>query len=121
MKFIILFLTGGAAYNVIEYLWRGYSHWTMAIDGGICLVGIYLITTYTDINFIYKVLCCSALITLVELVSGLIINRMLHWDVWDYSALPMNFLGQICFSYTVLWTALCIPIVAIIDLINEII
>ena len=121
MKYIMIFLTGGAAYNIIEYLWRGYSHWTMAIDGGICLVGIYLICRFTDMNYVYKVLCCSALITTVELVSGIIINKILHWNVWDYSAMPFNFMGQICFTYTLLWTALCIPVVAVIDLTGELI
>lgn len=119
MNYIEIFLIGGAAYNLIEYLWRGYSHWTMTIDGGICLVGIYLICTLGEMNFVYKVLSCSALITGVEFVSGLIINKALRLDIWDYSALPMNFLGQICVPYTLLWTALCVPLVAVIDIISE--
>ena len=121
MKYFIIFLTGGTAYNIAEYLWCGYSHWTMAIDGGICLLGIYFIATGTDLNFIYKVICSAGLITSVELISGIIINKILHWGVWDYSGLPMNFLGQICLRYTLLWAALCIPLVALIVLISEIV
>lgn len=121
MKYFILFLLGGTAYNIIEYLWRGYSHWTMAIDGGICLVGIYFICTASEMNFVYKVICASGLITVVEFISGIVINKILGWNVWDYSALPLNFMGQICLTYTILWTGLCIPVVALIDLINELI
>lgn len=121
MKYFIIFLTGGTAYNIAEYLWKGCSHWTMAIDGGLCLMGIYVITTFSDMNFVYKVMCSGGIITLVELLSGIVINKLLGWNIWDYSELPMNFLGQICLTYSVLRIGLCIPVVAIIDLINELI
>lgn len=39
-KCALLFLIGGALYYCIEILWRGYSHWTMAVVGGICFVVI---------------------------------------------------------------------------------
>ena len=114
MEYLIVFLTGGAAYNILEYLWRGYSHWTMTIDGGLCLVGIVAICTRTNLSFIYKVLASAMLITAVEFVSGIIINRIFQLNVWDYSAMPYNILGQICLGYTLLWTAPCVPLVAII-------
>mgnify|MGYP007072511315 FL=1 len=36
LKCALLFLIGGALYYCIEILWRGHSHWTMAVVGGIC-------------------------------------------------------------------------------------
>ncbi len=114
--YLALFLIGGAAYNVLEYFWRGYSHWTMAIDGGICLVGIFAICTKTELNFIYKVLLSACLITTVEFVSGLVINKYFKLNVWDYSDVPYNILGQICPRYMLLWVALCVPVVAVIDI-----
>ena len=41
-----LFLIGGALYYVIEILWRGYSHWSMFILGGICFVIMGLLNEY---------------------------------------------------------------------------
>ncbi len=117
--YLMIFCIGGAAYNLLEYLWRGYSHWTMTIDGGLCLVGIFTICTKTDINYIYKVLSCALLITGVEFFSGLIVNRVFHMGVWDYSHMPYNVLGQICPGYTLLWIALCIPLVAVITLMGS--
>ena len=32
-----------------------------------------------------------------------IVNIILGWNVWDYSNLPGNLLGQICPQFTVLW------------------
>lgn len=117
MIYLILFFIGGISYNIIEYLWRGYSHWTMTIDGGLCLIGIVFICTMTNVNFILKVLASAMLITSVEFISGIIINRILKLNVWDYSDMHYNILGQICLEYTFLWTLLCVPLVAVITLI----
>ena len=117
MAYLIIFFIGGIAYNILELIWRGYSHWTMTIDGGLCLIGIVAICTMTNINYIGKVLASAMLITAVELVSGIIINRIFQLNVWDYSARPYNILGQICLEYTLLWTILCVPLVNVVTLI----
>lgn len=52
----------------------------------------------------------GGVITGVELVFGLIFNRILHLHVWDYSAVPGNFLGQICPLYSFFWCLLCVPV-----------
>ena len=45
----------------------------------------------------------AAAVTLLELATGLIVNRWLGWNVWDYSDMPLNFMGQICLPFTLLW------------------
>jgi|GEM_PF-3890739 len=30
-----VFLSGGGIYSALEILWRGYTHWTMAVTGGV--------------------------------------------------------------------------------------
>ena len=67
--YFLIFILGGLSYNILEYFWRGHSHWSMTIDGGICLVGIYLICTKTELNFIYKIIAGALFITAVEFVS----------------------------------------------------
>ena len=42
--------------------------------------------------------------TAVELVTGLLFNRELQ--IWNYSACPFNFRGQICLQYSLLWLPL---------------
>ena len=43
----------------------------------------------------------AGVITILELAAGLLVNR--RHQVWDYSALPGNFLGQICLPFSLLW------------------
>lgn len=38
---IAIFTIGGLSYALIEILWRGYTHWTMIITGGICFVVLF--------------------------------------------------------------------------------
>ena len=43
----------------------------------------------------------AGIITAVELGIGLLLNR--QYQIWDYRSAPLNFLGQICLPYTLLW------------------
>lgn len=56
-----------------------------------------------NMALISQMVASAAIITLVELVTGLIVNVWLKLNVWDYSPLPYNFLGQICLLYTNIW------------------
>ena len=51
----------------------------------------------------------SVIITAVEFAVGVIVNILLGLDVWDYSALPLNILGQVCPQFMLVWFLLCFP------------
>jgi uncharacterized membrane protein len=105
IKALFLCFIGGLIYYSVEILWRGYSHWSMAILGGICFLIIgQLNEAYRwDMALISQMFISALVITLLELITGLIVNKWLQWGVWDYSQVPYNFMGQICLLYTNLW------------------
>ena len=43
------------------------------------------------------------IITTVELIFGIAFNLILREHVWDYSNVPLNFMGQICVPFSLLW------------------
>jgi uncharacterized membrane protein len=45
----------------------------------------------------------SIIVTILEFIAGCILNLWLGLNVWDYSDLPFNILGQICPQFTFLW------------------
>ena len=59
-----------------------------------------------EMNFWLKCLVGMLIITGVELLFGLIFNIILKEHVWDYSGVPLNFLGQVCVPFSLLWFAL---------------
>ena len=71
-----VFLSGGGIYSVLEILWRGYTHWTMAVTGGVCLVLLHgLNRLCARWALVFRCLTGSAIITAMELAVGLIVNR----------------------------------------------
>lgn len=92
-------------YVVIELLWRGYSHWTMFILGGICFVCLGLINELIPwcVPLWKQALIGTAIITVAEFVTGCIVNLWLGWDIWNYTNMPVNLLGQICLPYILIW------------------
>ena len=104
-KEIILWLIGGLLYIGIELMWRGYSHWTMFVLGGLCFVFLGWINEVTPWNMPLWMqgLIGTAIITTLEFITGCIVNLWLGWGVWDYSTVPFNVLGQICPLYMVFW------------------
>lgn len=110
---LVLCSIGGLLYVLCELVFRGRSHWTMFVVGGLCFWLIGLINEVIPWNMPVWLQCIigAVIITTVEFIAGCIINIWLGWQVWDYSGLPFNLLGQICLPFTVLWTflsAVCI-------------
>lgn len=116
-KAAILWLIGGAVYVMIELIWRGYSHWTMFLMGGILFLIIGGINEYIpwEIPLILQGIIGSATITAAELCAGLILNVLLGLGIWDYSNLPLNLWGQICLPFSLLWIIISIVAVVLDD------
>ena len=95
-----LFLVGGSGYVGLELLWRGRSHISMFLAGGLCFLHLGQLDR-TRLSFSAKCLLGAVIITAVELLAGLLTNR--DHQVWDYRQMPFNFLGQVCLSYSLLW------------------
>lgn len=99
---LIFFLLGAYLYGLIEVLFRGYTHPTMMVAGGVSLCFIRLISQ-TKLRFIYKCLICGIIITAIEFLFGIIFNIILHLNIWDYSQQPFNILGQVCPQFLGIW------------------
>lgn len=105
----VVYTIGSIGYPCIEILWRGRTHWTMGILGGMCFLCIYISDTYVQKTLCRRALISCACITLLEFFAGLLVNKICKMNVWDYSKQPFNFLGQICLLYVFFWYLLCIP------------
>ena len=105
IKPLILTGIGGFTYVFVELIYRGYSHWTMFIVGGLCGYFIGLVNEIFpwDMPFWKQTLIGSGIVTVIEFISGCIINLWLGWNVWDYSDLPLNILGQISLLFCFFW------------------
>ena len=101
-KNAVLFYLGGTAYMFLEFCWRGRSDGSMFLLGGTCflLVG-GKVAAWTRLPLALRLVAGAAVITALELLTGLLVNR--NYTVWDYRAMPLQYKGHICLPYSLLW------------------
>ncbi len=120
VKRIVIFVAGGLTYGLLEIIWRGYTHISMFVVGGLCLVIIGSIDEGKSSPCLLWQACLGSLtITAMEFTSGVIVNLVMKLDVWDYSMLPFNVMGQICLPYSILWLVLSIPAIYYEDILRH--
>lgn len=114
---IIIFIIGAIVYPCIELVYKaGNTHWTMALIGGIALLAII------DTNFILKqknifvrVITSTLIVTLIEFIAGMIINKWCGLRVWDYTNCEFNLYGQICLQFSFYWFILCLAVILFVE------
>ena len=99
MKLFMLFCFGGCAYTITELLFRGNSHWTMFILGGICFLLVGGINEKFDLSLPVQMAVSSLIITALEFLCGCIVNL---WPIGRYgttnSCLSTFSVRYACFS-----------------------
>lgn len=100
-----LFGIGGLLYQSIELMYRGYTHWSMYLLGGVCFLLLGYINRFLpwETPLPLQMLLGMAIITILEFFTGLVLNLHLNWHVWDYSNMPLNLLGQISVLSSIGW------------------
>ena len=86
----------------------------MFLLGGICFVLVGNLKKLLPRLPLPILLTEAALvITVLELLCGLLVNR--NFRVWDYRHLPLNFRGQICLPFTLLWIPVSLVAILLYD------
>ena len=120
LKNLLIFSIFGLTYGLIEILWRGYTHPSMVIVGGICglLIGL-LNEKNKKMNLLLQMVEGMVIVTVLEFVSGIILNLCLGLNVWDYSNMRFNLLGQVCPQFCIAWFFLSYFVIRIDDFLRK--
>ena len=108
LKLATLFVIGGTIYVIIELLYRGYSHISMFVLGGLAFVLIGAINEcfLWETPFWLQCIVGTVIILILEFIFGCILNLWLKLNIWDYSNVPFNILGQVCLPFAFAWLGL---------------
>lgn len=117
LQAIVLAGIGGTVYMLLEAMWRGYTHWAMFFVGGLCFLCVGAINEIVpwEMSLYQQMFIGAVVITSIEFASGCILNLLLGLNIWDYSNLPGNILGQICLPFTILWFFLSLVAIVLDD------
>lgn len=104
-EYLFLFYFYGATYVTIEVFFREHSHWTMFLLGAICgiLIGKLNERVPWNIPIWLQMLAGGCIVTALEFVWGYVLNIVLQLNLWDYSNMWGNFMGQICPLFSLAW------------------
>ena len=117
---LLIFVIFGLAYGLIEILWRGYTSFSMIIVGGICGLIVGLINEKFNYSVLSQMVIGMVIVTVIEFVSGYVLNIKLGLEIWDYSNMKYNFMGQICPQFSMAWFFLSYVIIYIDDYIRKV-
>ena len=117
---LLIFVIFGLAYGLIEILWRGYTSLSMIIVGGICGLIVGLINEKFNYSVLSQMVIGMVIVTVIEFVSGYVLNIKLGLEIWDYSNMKYNFMGQICPQFSMAWFFLSYAIIYIDDYIRKV-
>ena len=103
---------GGIIYYFIEIAFRGESHYSMILCGGIAFYTVSFLNRHLEdrLSILSRMILSALLITLIEFWFGVYFNLYLHEDVWDYSGHFIQYKGQVCLTFTVIWFFLSLPL-----------
>ena len=108
---VLIFIIGGVLYGICEIIFRGFTHPSMIFLGGFCVAVIYFADKkFRPLSIFLRCFMCGVFITSAELVFGSVVNIAFKMEVWNYSTLPFNFLGQICPAFFFVWVILSFPL-----------
>lgn len=120
---VLLWFFGGSVYFLLEVVYKTVTghperiSWTMLVVALILTIPVERCGCELpwECPLWLQAIACAALVTVVELISGLIINVWLCMNVWDYSDIPFNLWGQICPQYSAVWFVLCLVFIPVFD------
>lgn len=121
-KHLILFLIGAGMYFETELNWRYFTshlpvHWSMPLLGAFLFVLIGGLNEWIpwEMPLSQQAAVGMVAVTAAEFIAGYVLNLWLGLDVWDYSHLPFNILGQVCLPFMAAWLILSAVAIVVDD------
>lgn len=65
-------------------------------------------------QFIILYIASTILVTIIEGLTGFILDKLFHHRWWDYSNVPLNIGGYVCLLFSLIWGVACVFIVQIV-------
>lgn len=100
-----------AAVRYRKFVNRGFLNGPICPIYGFGVISVVLMLYDYQSNLI-GLYCLSVVVaTLLEWITGVVLERLFHHRWWDYSDMPFNIQGYICLPFSLLWGIACVLVV----------
>lgn len=97
-----------------KFINRGFLHGPMIPIYGFAAITILLATIRLRDNGLAVYVTGALTATLFELVTGTVMEKIFGVKYWDYSNLPLNYKGHICFFVSLFWGFFSVLLVQVV-------
>ena len=100
-----------AAVKQRKFINRGFLNGPICPIYGFGVVSVVILMFKYRNNTMLLLLLSVVLVTFLEWLTGLMLEKMFHHRWWDYSGLPFNIKGYVCPQFSIIWGFACLIIV----------
>lgn len=108
-----------ATLNTGKFVNRGFLNGPICPVYGFGVVVVIVCLTPVKNNLLLLFVCSVILTSLIEYITGFILEKIFHNKWWDYSRFPYNIKGYICLKFSLIWGMACVFVMKIIHPIIE--
>jgi len=97
-----------------EFVNRGFLHGPFCPIYGFATLSIIVLLKPIEANYIFLFLGSIFLTSIIEYLTGYILESVFNSTWWDYSDEPYNLHGRICLVFSIIWGVISIIILKVI-------
>lgn len=103
-----------AAVKERRFVNRGFLNGPLCPIYGIGVTAVIALMLPYGENLPVLFLLSACLVTVLEWVTGFLLERLFHHKWWDYTGMPLNLNGYVCLPFSLIWGVACVMIVKVI-------
>lgn len=103
-----------AAFKERRFINRGFLNGPYCPIYGFGVVIVISLLSSFENNLILLFAASVILTTLLEGLTGWVLDKIFHNKWWDYSDMPMNIGGYVCLIFSLMWGVACVVIVKVL-------
>lgn len=105
---------GFAACKEKRFVNRGFLNGPICPIYGVGVTMVIQMLTPVKEHVLFLYVASVVLVTVLEGLTGYILDKIFHNKWWDYSNMPLNIGGYVCLLFSLVWGVACVAIVKLI-------
>lgn len=94
---------------------RGFNKGPICTIYGVAFLFMYFPMKPFAGKWVWMFIIGATVATILEYVTGVILEKTIHQKLWDYSDFPLNFQGRICFFISFAWGGLVVLVLGLLQ------